>query len=384
MTVAIVLETERPALAIGPDLAVDWSRWPGGVALPPAERIEHGAAAVGRLLVEGEARMPWVGTCFMVGPGLVFSAAFAISELTEGAGKNVSVKDGRQLSVQFAGGQEEDVARVLFIHPYFRVALLELAGRSNLPDPLGIAAASPEDLGGKDVALISCAANDPRNPADAIKRLYGDTPEQAFYVQPGKVLQIGNISGSDSGALGLLHDCTCVGGSSGGPLVDLSSGDVLGLHTMGQFAAVNYAEILWELARDPVVWEFDIAFRPAAKPVWLDAWDSPEVPHSPVPTQTKTGRWTVNAMPPIDFSEPAVKALLHTLFATVSDVTTAMNLALDAGVTRGTIDEKGSAEQVWRRILERASTKGVLGTLVTNIHDDPEYLGIKPALAMVL
>jgi hypothetical protein len=61
-----------------------------------------------------------------------------------------------------------------------------------------------------------------------------------------------------------------------------------------------------------------------------------------------------------------------------------MNLALDAGVTRGTVDERGSAEQVWRRILEKAGAKGVLRRLVERIAFDPEYAGVRDTLTRVL
>jgi Trypsin-like peptidase domain len=382
--VAIIRRFERPAIAVGSDLKVDWSQWPDGeIALPPPERVERAVAGVARLLVHGDPHLTWVGSCFLAGPGLVLAASFAVSMVTEGAGTNVSLKDDRLLSLQFADGRTKDVGRVLFLHPYFRVALLELADGDDLPDPLSVASTSPENLGGKDVAVISCAAKDARNDAADLERIFGDDPERSFYVQPGKVLQVGSFI--DGEAPGLLHDCSCVGGSGGGPLVDLASGHVLGLHTSGREGAQNYAEPLWELARDPVVWRFDIGFRPTAKPAWLDSWDSPAVPQSPVPAAGQApGTWTVNEMPPIDFANPTVKTLLRTLYSNISDVTTAMNLALDAGVSRGTVDETGTAEQVWRRILVKASTKAVLGTLIRSVHDDPEYAGIKPILAQVL
>ena len=68
----------------------------------------------------------------------------------------------------------------------------------------------------------------------------------------------------------------------------------------------------------------------------------------------------------------------------ITDTEVALNLALDAGVSRGTVDERGSAEQVWRRILERASAKGVLRTLIENIAADPEYAALAETLKRVL
>jgi hypothetical protein len=382
---AIIRNVGRPALRVAPDLSVDWSRWPEAVGItePPHERVARAVSAVGRLMVHGDAAMPWAGSCFLAGPGLVLAASFAVSTVTNGAGTGVTLQDGKQLSVQFADGRAKDVSRVLFLHPYFRVALLELADGDGLPDPLNVASTSPENLGGGDVAVISCAGTDPRNDPNVVKRIFGEDFDESFFVQPGKVLGLGTISGGE--APGLLHDCSTLGGSSGGALIELASGDVLGLHTSGRAGTNNYAEPLWELARDPVVWDFAIGFRPAAKPTWLDAWGAPVVPQVPQPAPgPEHGTWTVKALPPLDFANPTVQLLLRTLFTTFSSTEVAMNLALDAGVLRGTVDDQGSAEVVWRRILDKACTKGVLGTLVQKVHDDPENQGIAPILAPML
>ncbi|GAB3785222.1 trypsin-like peptidase domain-containing protein [Nocardioides ungokensis] len=382
---AIIRNIGRPALRVAPGLSVDWSHWPETVEItePPHNRVARTVAAVGRLMAKGNAPMPWVGSCFLAGPGLVLAASFAVSSVTEGAGTSVAFQAGKQLSVQFADGSAKDVARVLFLHPFFRVALLELADGDGLPEPLSIASTSPENLGGRDVAVVSCAGTDSRNAPDVVAKIFGEGLDEFFFVQPGKVLGLGTFSGG--GAPGLLHDCSTVGGSSGGPLIELASGDVLGLHTSGLAGANNYAEPLWELARDPVVWDFDIFFRPAARPPWLDAWGTPVVPDVPQPSPgPAAGTWTVKQLPPLDFSNATVQLLLRTLFTAFSSTEVAMSIALDAGVTRGTVDDQGSAEVVWRRILDKASTKGVLGTLVQRVHDDPENRGIAPILAPML
>ena len=381
---AIILSVARPALRVAPDLTIDWSQWPhtAGITEPPHERIERTVAAVGRLMIHGEAAMPWAGSCFLAGPRVVLAASFAVSSATDGAGTTVTVQEGKKLSVQFADGRTKDVARVLFLHPYFRVALLELVDGDDLPDPLSVASASPEDLGGKTVALVSCAGTDLRNDPEDMKQIFGEDPEKFFFVQPGKSLGLGTISAGE--APGLLHDCSSIGGASGGPLIELASGDVLGLHTSGLPGTNNYAEPLWELARDPVVWDFNIGFRPAAKPAWLDAWGTPVVPMVPQPQPGPApGMWTVHDAP-LDFANPTVQLLLRTLYTTFSSTETAINLALEAGVTRGTVDDRGSAEEVWHRILDKASTKGVLENLVRSLHDNPEYGGIAPILAPML
>ncbi|HVH24438.1 MAG TPA: trypsin-like peptidase domain-containing protein [Pseudonocardia sp.] len=389
---AIVDRLFRPALPIDSSLSIDLSAWPNQLTSgpPPLERVSRAAAAVGRLKVTGHAPSAasppsWVGTAFLAGPRLALAASYAVGTVAHGAGRDVHYRDDRRLSVEFIPGGEVPVEGIAFVHPYFRIALLELAPNSVEPDALVLAAASPEDLGGREVAVISCAARDPRNDAADIDRIFGRDIDQRFFVQPGQVRQIGTLSSDSGQAQGLLHDCSSLAGSGGAPLIDLSSGDVLGLHTSGTYGVMNFAEILWEFARDPVVWDYPLRFRPDPRPPWRSAWGTPSLPQPvQIPRPVAQNRaWWVDVLP-IDFTAPEFKDLLRTLRGVITDTEVALNLALDAGVSRGTVDERGSAEQVWRRILERASAKGVLRTLIENIAADPEYAALAETLKRVL
>jgi hypothetical protein len=383
--VAIVERFTRPVLPVDSSLRIDTTSWPHDIVpLPALDRVTRAAAAVGRLTVTDHTH-PWVGTAFLAGPRLALTAAFAVEPVAVGAGRDVRYRDHRRLGIEFIAGAEIAVERIAFLHPYFRIALLELAADPAGPEPLVLAATIPEDLAGKEVALISGAAQVSAHDPD-VARIYGANLDQRYFVQPGRAHQIGGFPDvSFDQAPGLLHDCSSLPGSGGAPLVDLAGGDVLGLHTSGRPGVTNYAEILWEFARDPVVWEYPLQFRPDPRPSWLGAWGAPSVPATPQVPPVRAGdrSWTVDVVP-IVFSAPEFTDLLRCLYEVISDTEVAMNLALDAGVTRGTVDERGSAEQVWRRILEKAGAKGVLRRLVERIAFDPEYAGVRDTLTRVL
>ena len=65
----------------------------------------------------------------------------------------------------------------------------------------------------------------------------------------------------------MKHDASTLGGNSGSPVVDLATGDVIGLHCGGVYMLENYAVPTWELARDTRVYKSGIEFTgtPAAE-----------------------------------------------------------------------------------------------------------------------
>jgi len=65
-----------------------------------------------------------------------------------------------------------------------------------------------------------------------MERIYGRTYNKKR-LAPGGVTRVEQLS--------LLHDCTTLGGNSGSAVVDLDSGEALGLHFSGKFMTANYA-----------------------------------------------------------------------------------------------------------------------------------------------
>jgi endonuclease G len=83
------------------------------------------------------------------------------------------------------------------------------------------------------VATIGYPAFDSRIPEpDLMKQIYGEIYDK-------KRLAPGAITNADDNRV--LHNCTTLGGNSGSVVVDLRSGNALGLHFSGSFLRTNYA-----------------------------------------------------------------------------------------------------------------------------------------------
>jgi endonuclease G len=129
-----------------------------------------------------------------------------------------------KLPVHFPGADEPDIA-------ILQVAPASLTGR---PLPPSLQLATTEPTVQQPVAIIG-------HPADDLKRNPDKALLQAFFQghYAVKRLQPGLLTNWDNKLL--YHDCTTTGGNSGSPLLDLSTGEVLGLHSRGEFGRYNSA-----------------------------------------------------------------------------------------------------------------------------------------------
>ena len=141
-----------------------------------------------------------------------------------------------------------------------------------------MAAAAPSDLSGRAVAVIGVPENDSKRNPQGMPEIFGDT-FGTLRIQPGRIL---GIEPEDMTAK-LLYDCSTIGGSGGAPVIDLTTGAVLGFHMGGMFLHQNYAVPAWELARDPRVRSHGLRF--ADEPAWMPRWIDSECgePAAPMP-----------------------------------------------------------------------------------------------------
>ena len=86
---------------------------------------------------------------------------------------------------------------------------------------------------GQQVAVIGYPARDSRVPDDQLMQsIFGDVYDKKR-LAPGQV--------TEARPDVLLHDCSTLGGNSGSVLVDLATGEAVGLHFAGRFLEANYA-----------------------------------------------------------------------------------------------------------------------------------------------
>jgi endonuclease G len=206
--------------------------------------LDSAIRAVGRIDLQG-ARLDWVGTGWLVADNILVTNRHVAQEFAARKG------DGYTFQLGLNGPMSADVdfleeidnpATLIFklIKPlhiedepgpdlsFFEVEVT--SGNSKLATPIKLAAkvaATP------NVATIGYPAYDSRIPEpDLMENIFGKTYNK-------KRLAPGGITSVE--ATRLLHSCTTLGGNSGSAVIDLDTGEALGLHFSGSFLATNYA-----------------------------------------------------------------------------------------------------------------------------------------------
>ncbi|MEK1886562.1 MAG: DNA/RNA non-specific endonuclease [Phyllobacterium sp.] len=219
-------------------------------------RIETVIPSIGRIELPGNNKYPYGGTGFVVGDGLLMTNRHVAEIFGRGLGdRKLSFVDGARAAIDFKREQGRptgpmiDVVRVVMIHPYWDMAILAVNGLPDTAKPLKLSLSDARDLTGHDIFAIGYPAFDPRNPSavqnDVMAGRYG-----VKRLQPGELQ--GGMTTSSFGKMvpAATHDCSTLGGNSGSAILDLDSGEVLGLHFGGLYQKQNYAVPAYELSRD--------------------------------------------------------------------------------------------------------------------------------------
>jgi len=247
----IVVRQGRPVLLVqnddyvldGPEVAI-WNDRLGRANIRSV--IRRVLPAVGRIELDNF-RHPWVGTGWLVDDDIIVTNRH-VAEL-------FAARNGRRFVFrQGADGTHPVAARVDFMEElnssavnefrlldvlyiedepgpdiaFLKVERNSAAGR-RLAGKLALAARP----GRRDqfVGTVGYPASDPRIPdQDLVRRLFGDVYDVKRFA-PGQLL-------APRGEF-VLHDCSTLGGNSGSVIMDLESGEAVGLHFAGLFLREN-------------------------------------------------------------------------------------------------------------------------------------------------
>ena len=248
---AVVVAVGRPALLIRSG-HFDPPPEPWSVLEPRRANIEARFGSVGRIEVRGHPSLDWVGTGFLVAPGVLatnrhvaqeFAQPRAQGHWTIDPGMTVRVDFGEEIDTQVA--REHAIRSVIGVHQTLDVALLEVVTSAGDPVP-----ALPLDGGGVPLdrgrlsyvvgyPALDSRRNDPAIMASIFANIYN-----VKRLQPGLLTDWSAQLGA------YLHDCSTLGGNSGSCLIDLESGVVVGIHFGGRFGENNWAVSTRDLAGD--------------------------------------------------------------------------------------------------------------------------------------
>ena len=258
---AIVLLVGRPALLVQDGgFGAAGEMWEPKLA-PNRAAIKDAIARVGRIELKGHPTYPWVGTGFMVGPGVIMTnrhvaVTFARDSGTYAFLPGVTARIDFKEEYQRDASAELTIKSVIGIHPRYDLALLRAEAPQKTPKPLAVAAQPPSATKDYEVVVIGYPAYDSRNDAREMVRIF----DNIFNV---KRLQPGMLTGTSNGPAGGLivgHDCSTLGGNSGSAVYDYRQQRVVGLHFGGRYLEGNSAVPLWRLADDDLLKRANVNF----------------------------------------------------------------------------------------------------------------------------
>lgn len=245
---AIILLDKRPSLLIQNDTFTipNSGDWRSRLA-PHKSKLEQAIRSTGRVELGNNPDFDWVGTGWMVAPGVVVTNRHVALTFAGKTGSGFGFLRSPSLQPmnarldfkeEYRTGlvSEFAVEKILWIADLGEsnpdMAILQLKSTPGLPPPVPIYRGLIESR--RDVAVIGYPARDSRNADDAMSRVFGDI----FNV---KRLAPGSISGVDKNDWFFTHDCSTLGGNSGSIVQDVESGAAIGLHYGGRFRQANYA-----------------------------------------------------------------------------------------------------------------------------------------------
>ncbi len=288
-TEAIIIPDRRPAFDIvDGDFVADHALWHdlnGDAAIHG--RLRAAIPCVGRIELPGQRRIPYAGTGFVVGRGLLMTNRHVAEIFATGLGdRRIRFRGGWRAAVDLRGerdrpdGADLEVRAVRMIHPWWDMALLEVPGLAPAVGPLRLAVRDARELAGRRIAVIGYPARDPLRNDPAVQDQLFDRVFEVKRLQPGELDGARSTASFGRMVDAATHDCSTLGGNSGSALIDLDTGEVLGLHFGGRYLDTNHAVPSIELARDPRVVDAGVSFAGAAPgggaPAWLRAWQDIE------------------------------------------------------------------------------------------------------------
>jgi endonuclease G, mitochondrial len=221
--------------------------------------------AVGRIEVPG---IMYAGTGFIVGSNLLMTNRHVAVFFAQGLGRRVDFQPGQTAEIDFyheKGVPKTEVLtvqKVVMIHPWWDMALLQVSGLPSNRRPLTLSTADPEMLKDRRVVVIGYPGQDFNGDQDHQRvqsRIFRDT----YYVkrfQPGLFRVRQNIESYQRQVSAVTHDCSTLGGNSGSAVIDVESGHVVGLHFAGSYLEANYAVSPFDLAQDSRVVDAGVNF----------------------------------------------------------------------------------------------------------------------------
>ena len=354
---AIVMPRYRPVIDIidgqieTRQLTKTWRHL--GTDEPRKRIIESTFSSIGRIDIPNHPTLPYAGTGFLVGKSSngrgnlmtnrhvaeIFSAGIGVQNLKFFPGQTVAIDFLREHTRKDAY-DSLTVEKVLMIHPYWDMALLQVVGLAEEREPLKLSVADPASLQEAEVCTVGYPGYDMTDDP-YFQNLQNRIFRNVYYVkrfQPGRLKVREKIASYSREVLAITHDCSTLGGNSGSAVLKLpqspdDSIEVIGLHFAGDYLHANYAVSTYDLASDSSVVDTGINFSgdlppsnnqyeaywskihsegpasnttPASSSVLTQAPSSPV--NKPSQSDSKTATWKIPLEVSVTFDTPELSA----------------------------------------------------------------------------
>ncbi|BCH32675.1 hypothetical protein MesoLjLc_46050 [Mesorhizobium sp. L-8-10] len=279
---AIIIPEKRPAIdIIEGDYQVRHPDWLHFNNEPVRSRLRAAIAGIGRIELPNHPTLPYGGTGFVAGDGLLMTNRHVAEIFAEGLGTaGLRFIPGLEAGIDFLKERRSSrelflrVKQIVMIHPHWDMALLKVEGLPSGVRKLTLSTLDPGAVVGREVAVVGYPTFDIRNPADVQNMVFGGV-YGVKRLQPGEMKRVAGVESYDHSVEAALHDSSTLGGNSGSCVLDPGTGEVVGLHFGGRYAVANYCVPAGELARDGRVIDAGVGFsapvtRRATK--WDEAW----------------------------------------------------------------------------------------------------------------
>jgi endonuclease G len=245
---AIIEQFGRPSLLVIGDTFDDpeSEEWRDRL-LPHRDAIAASIPSVGRVEITFHAE-PHGGSGWMVAPNIAITnrhVARIFANHRNGVYPFAANRDGQQYEVAVDFLEEHDrrtareirIAEVLYItedradEPDLAFLRLEASDGAEIPPAITLSDRSTGP--GRLIVNIGYPAHDARQDQDDQDRIFAG-------IYGKKRLAPGKIKAGSHASL-FAHDCTTLGGCSGSVILDLETGEAMGLHFAGRRGVANYA-----------------------------------------------------------------------------------------------------------------------------------------------
>jgi hypothetical protein len=240
---AIIIQHGRPVLAVeNDDVAGDAGTiWKPRLDAPGVrDALQRVIPSVGRIEVDNHPYSPYVGTGWLIADDVVVTAGFVAEEFAAAGGQGYVFRPAapNRLNLMVARVDFKREAVLGNPRPFAVREVLDIGGEGKdsiaflrlepfgpygpLSTPLRLSARPP--AAGRHVAVIGYPAADSRMDQALMRSVFGDV----FEVKRVALGQILGVEGTT-----VRHDCSTTGGTAGAPIIDLQTGEVVGMHHGG-------------------------------------------------------------------------------------------------------------------------------------------------------